>query len=301
VSIIVPFRDQATLLKSCVETLLAKTTYRNFELLGIDNGSQEAATHDAIRHLDALDDRIAFHRYDVPFNYSRINNHAVTLARGQHLILLNNDIEIIAPDWIEALLEHSQRIEVGAVGGRLYYPNGKVQHGGVIVGIAGFAGHAHRHWPKAGRGYFNRLSIVQNLSAVTGAMLMVERALYLELGGLDEDHLGTSLNDVDFCLRLRERGYLNVYTPYAEAYHHESVSRGYEITPEKQRRFADEIAYFQRRHQRILAQGDPYYNPNLTLNFEDFGYGEDTFGTDKRYGLYRNGSKPNGLSVKRQR
>ncbi len=270
ISIIIPFRDQPELLETCVGSVLSKSTYANFEILGINNGSAEPATLEVIRELRRRDSRVRFHDYDIPFNYSRINNFAAGLARGEHLVLLNNDIEIITPGWLEALLEHSQRPDVGAVGGKLYYPDDTVQHGGVIVGIAGFAGHSHRHSLRKANGYFNRLHAIQNLSAVTGAMLMVKKTGYLDIGGLDEVHLGTSLNDVDFCLRLREAGYLNVFTPYAEAYHYESRSRGYETTPEKQQRFEREIAYFKARHKAVLATGDPYYNPNLTRHYENF-------------------------------
>ncbi len=287
VSIIIPFRDKADLLRICLEALLAKTTYSNFEILGISNGSEETATRTAMAELERRDARVKFYDYDIPFNFSRINNYAAELARGTHLILLNNDIEIITPDWIEALLEHSQRSEVGAVGGKLYYADDTVQHAGVIVGIAGFAGHSHRHIARDARGYFNRPCIVQNVSAVTGAMLMVKRALYRQVGGMDEEHLGTSLNDVDFCLRLQERGCLNVFTPYAEAYHYESLSRGYEITPEKQARFQQEIAYFQQRHWQILAAGDPFYNPNLDLKHEDFRFGGKPSSSAKTFGMYR--------------
>lgn len=240
-----------------------------------------------MKELAGQDARIKFHDYNIPFNYSRINNHAVSLTVGEYVILLNNDIEIITPTWIEALLEHSQRPEVGAVGGKLYYPNQTIQHAGVIVGIAGFAGHSHRHVARKAYGYFNRSNIVQNLSAVTGAMLMVKRAVYLAVGGLDETNLGTSLNDVDFCLRLREAGYLNVFTPYAEAYHHESASRGYETAPEKQERFQREIAFFQERHREILEMGDPYYNPNLTHVYEDFRYRDGPVSLAEPYGVYR--------------
>jgi GT2 family glycosyltransferase/2-polyprenyl-3-methyl-5-hydroxy-6-metoxy-1,4-benzoquinol methylase len=270
VSIIIPFRDQPDYLRRCIDSLLNRTGYQNFEIIGVDNKSEKQETADLLQKLDAADSRIRFIRYEKPFNYSAINNFAVRQAGGEHIILMNNDIEVLNVDWLESLLEHSQRPEVGAVGAKLYYKNNTIQHAGVIVGIAGFAGHSHRHFPRRSPGYFNRLYCIQNLSAVTAALLMVKKNYFLEVGGLDEENLGTALNDVDFCLKLREKGYLNVFTPYCEAYHYESVSRGYEDTPEKQKRFRREVSFFQQRWAKVLAAGDPYYNPQLTLEREDF-------------------------------
>lgn len=271
ISILIPFRDQPELLRLCLDSILEKTTYPNFELLGISNNSVNPETLALMTRYAAGDRRIRFIRYDAPFNYAAINNVAAAQAGGEHLLLLNNDITVITPDWLEALLEHSQRPEVGAVGAKLYYPEDTVQHGGVIIGIGGIAGHAHKHAQRDQPGYFSRLHLIQNLSAVTAACLMVKKSLYLQVGGLDEQHLPVAFNDVDFCLRLRERGCLNVFTPYCELYHHESKTRGYEDTPQKQRRFAEETAYMQKRHATILRAGDPYYNPNLPLDREDFG------------------------------
>jgi len=270
VSIIIPFKDQPEYLRRCVESILNTTGYQNFEVIGVDNNSEEQETAALLDELTQLDPRVSFIQYNKPFNYSAINNYAVEHANGEHLILMNNDIEVLNVDWLEALLEHSQRPEVGAVGAKLYYRNNTIQHAGVIIGIAGFAGHSHRHFPRRSPGYFNRLFCIQNLSAVTAALLMVKKTAFVEVGGLDEENLGTALNDVDFCLKLREKDYLNIFTPYCEAYHYESISRGYEDTPEKQKRFQKEVAYFQQRWARILAEGDPYYNPNLTLEREDF-------------------------------
>ena len=270
ISIIIPFKDQPGYLRRCVESILNKTGYQNFEIIGVDNRSEQQETAELLRQLGAADSRIRFIRYDKPFNYSAINNFAVGQADGEHIILMNNDIEVLNIDWLEALLEHSQRAEVGAVGAKLYYKNNTIQHAGVIIGIAGFAGHSHRHFPRRSPGYFNRLYCIQNLSAVTAALLMVKKQYFVEVGGLDEEHLGTALNDVDFCLKLREKGYLNIFTPYCEAYHYESVSRGYEDTVEKQKRFKKEREFFQQRWAKVLAAGDPYYNPQLTLEREDF-------------------------------
>ncbi len=272
VSIIVPFRDQPEMLKTCFESVLQRSTYMHFEIIGVSNNSRKPETLTEIKRLARQDPRVRFEVFNEPFNYSRINNFAVRQASGEHLVLMNNDIEIISPEWIEALLEHSQRPEVGAVGGKLIYGSNKIQHAGVIIGIAGFAGHAHRHLPRDLPGYMSRLKLVQNVSAVTAALLMVKKNLYLEAGGLDEDNLSVALNDVDFCLRLRQRGLLNVYTPYCEAYHYESVSRGYETTPEKEARFRREVRFFQHKWKEVLDAGDPYYNPNLSLKREDFAY-----------------------------
>lgn len=271
VSIIIPFKDKPELLVMCIESILDNSTYQNFEVIGICNNSDEQATFAQMNRLKARDSRVSFFEHNVPFNFSEINNYAVnTHANGTHILLLNNDIEIISPDWIESLLEFSQRKDVGAVGGKLYYPDGKVQHAGIIVGIGGIAGHSHKYSEGSYHGYFSRPYLVQNLSAVTGACLMVKRDVYNEVGGLDSENLKIAFNDVDFCLRIREKGYLNVFTPYCEAYHHESITRGYEITIEQQRRFNQEVEYMEQRHADLLESGDPYYNPQLTLEHEDF-------------------------------
>lgn len=271
VSILLPFRDQPDLLRLCLDSILEKTTYPNFELIGISNNSADSETLALMKHYAASDRRIRFLRHDVPFNYAAINNFAAAQVSGEHLLLLNNDIAVITPDWLETLLEHSQRLEVGAVGAKLHYLDDTVQHGGVIVGLGGIAGHAHKNFPCHHPGYFQRLNLVQNLSAVTAACLMVKRSLYTLVGGMDEQHLAVAFNDVDFCLRLRELGYLNVFTPYCRLYHYESKTRGYEDTPEKQQRFIQEVAYMRKRHATILKNGDPYYNLNLPLDRDDFG------------------------------
>ncbi len=270
VSIIVPFKDQPKLLEACVQSILNRSTYSNFEIIGISNNSERPETFALMRQLAAEDRRIRFLEYNVPFNFSKINNYGVSQAKGEYVVLLNNDVEIISWDWIESMLEHSMRVEVGVVGGKLYYPDHSIQHAGIIVGIGGYAGHAHKHFLGNRTGYFNRLHLIQDVSAVTGAWMMVKKSLYEELGGLDEKHLGVACNDVDFCLRARELGYYNIFTPYAEAYHHESKSRGYEDTPEKIARFEREKGYFQERHKEILERGDPFYNPNLALDSEGF-------------------------------
>jgi GT2 family glycosyltransferase len=272
VSIIIPYNDMPQLLETCLQSITSRTTYPNYEILGINNNSKEEKTFDLMARWSDNDPRVRFVDYSKPFNYSEINNYAVSFARGEYLILLNNDIEIISPNWIEALLEHAQREEVGAVGGKLYYPNCTVQHAGIVVGIKGFAGRPHRRFPGESTGYFHRLMLMQNVSAVTGALMMVKRSKYQEVGGMDAINLPVSLNDVDFCLRLMEKGYWNVFTPYCEAIHAESVSRGFDTDPGKRARFVEEIGYFTCRHQKILSQGDPFYNPNLSLDDESIRY-----------------------------
>jgi glycosyltransferase involved in cell wall biosynthesis len=271
VSIIIPFRDRPELLDLCLGSLLAQTTYEHFEVIGVDNHSERGATREAMQRWSQADSRIRFERHDAPFNYSAINNEAVRRhARGEHIVMLNNDIEIITPDWLECLLEHSQRPEIGAVGAKLYYPGGRIQHAGCIIGLGGVAGHSHKHVKGSSPGYFARLRIVQNVGAVTAACLMVKKQLYEAVGGLNAEQLAVAFNDVDFCMRLNERGYRNVFTPYCEAVHHESKSRGFEDTQDKRERFEKEVLYFQQRHAGALERGDPYYNPNLTLDREDF-------------------------------
>ena len=259
VSIIIPFKDQPDHLQTCIESVLQKSEYTNFEIIGINNNSVMDETAELTESLQKADPRICFYDYDIPFNYSVINNYAVTLAKGEHIVLMNNDIEIITADWIEALLEHSQQETAGAVGAKLYYPNDTIQHAGIIIGMGGFAGHSHKSFPKDSPGYLNRLMCVHNVSAVTGALMMVKKDLYNKVNGLDEINLAVALNDVDFCLKLMEKKYRNIITPYCEAYHHESVSRGYEETPAKKERFNKEIAFFQKKWKTLLERGDPYF------------------------------------------
>ncbi|MDH3346552.1 MAG: glycosyltransferase [Desulfobulbaceae bacterium] len=270
VSIIIPFCDQADYLRKCIASILDRSTYENYEIIGVNNNSSQEETLALIQGLSAKDERITFLDFPGPFNYSKINNFAVGHAKGEHIVLMNNDIEVLNEDWIETLLEHSQRPEVGAVGAKLYYGNETIQHAGVIVGIKGFAGHSHRHSERNDCGYFNRLNCIQNISAVTAALLMVKKSAFEEVDGLDEDNLTVALNDVDFCLKLGQKGYANIFTPYCEAYHYESVSRGYEDTPDKKARFEKEADFFKNKWADFLAAGDPYYNPNLTLERETF-------------------------------
>jgi GT2 family glycosyltransferase len=204
-----------------------------------------------------------------PFNYSRLNNRAAAQARGDLLVFLNNDTEIDDPGWLTEMISHAVQPEVGAVGARLWYPDGTLQHGGVVLGLGGVAGHAFPHIPRGHPGYFNRAMLQQNCSAVTGACMALRKAVFEELGGFDEVNLGVTFNDIDFCLRLAERGYRVVWTPYANLIHHESASRGHQRTPEEQAQFLQEAGYMQKVWAARLLR-DPYYNPNLSLNLPGF-------------------------------
>ncbi|MBX3726864.1 MAG: glycosyltransferase [Xanthomonadales bacterium] len=263
VSIVVPFRDEPGLLRTCVQSVLARSTWHRFELLLVDNQSSDPETATVLSQLAASDERVRVLSWDHPFNYSALHNDVVTQAKGEYLLLLNNDTEVITPGWIEALLEHAQRPEVAVAGCRLLYPDELVQHAGVVVGIGSFAGHAHHLLPADHPGYMARPHLLQNASAVTFACAMMRTALYTELGGLDAENLAVAYNDVDFCLRARERGYLVVYTPHAQLYHHESRTRGGEDDSGKQRRFAAETAWMHARHRAVIERGDPYYNVNF--------------------------------------
>lgn len=268
IGIIIPFKDKVSVLKTCVYSVLNKTAYDNYKILLVDNQSEEPETQAFLDDI-VKDPRVAVSTYNRPFNFSAINNYAVSKLSAEYLLFLNNDTEVITEDWMTAMLEHAQRPEVGGVGALLYYPDDTVQHGGVILGLGGLAGHSHSRWQRDSCGYMGRLKVVNNLSAVTAACLMMRRQLFDEIQGYDEN-ISHAFNDVDLCLKLRDRGYLIVYTPYAELYHHESLSRGFENTPEKKRRFNGEVEYVSRRWQQQVAAGDPYYNPNMTLKHAGF-------------------------------
>jgi glycosyltransferase involved in cell wall biosynthesis len=268
VSILIPFRDRAELLFTCVRSVLEKTDYPHFEIIGIDNESVEANTQIMKRELAAMDSRVRFIDYAAPFNYSAINNFGARHARGEHLLLLNNDTEVLASEWLSAMLEHSQRPEVGVVGAKLLYPDDTVQHAGVIIDRTVVAMHPHQFLPREHPGYAARPHLLQNLSAVTFACAMTRRDVFEKLQGLNETELPVCFNDVDYCLRAREMGYLVVFTPYAVLRHFESKSRGFDESAEKQTRFKKEFDYMQRRHSEILSKGDPYYNPGLSLGVQ---------------------------------
>jgi GT2 family glycosyltransferase len=312
VSILIPTKDHREDLEKCLRSIRTKTSYRNFEVIVIENNSTEAETFAFYQSLaatwgeasawsegpgqggvfsqsgvpgqggvgkagraaapvQAAAPPLKIITYDGPFNFSAINNFAAGQANGDYLLFLNNDTEVISPDWLQEMLMFAQRSDVGAVGAKLFYPDETVQHAGVVLGIGGVAGHSHRGFKRDDYGYANRLQVVHNVSAVTGACMLVPAALFASLGGFDES-LAVAFNDIDLCLRITAGGYRIVFTPYAELYHHESKSRGYEDSPEKMRRFREEARRFRLRWEKQLAAGDPCYNPNLTLVTEDFAF-----------------------------
>ena len=268
ISIIIPNKDQAESLERCVKSIVNRSTWKNIDVLIVENGSVETKTFKLYDELEKWG-KIRIIEWEKPFNYSAINNFAVSYAKGEVILFLNNDTEIINRDWLERMLEHVLRRNIGAVGAKLYYDNDEIQHAGVVIGVTGIAGHSYRYSHKRSSGYMNRLKVIHNLSAVTGASLMTKRCVFEQVGGFDE-RLAFAFNDIDLCLKMREEGYLVIWTPYAELYHHESKTRGYEDTLEKQERFRHEIEYFRSRWKHVLEKGDPYYNPNLTLDKEDF-------------------------------
>ena len=268
VSIIIPTRNRLDLLQGCIESLRAKTNYPHYEILIADNDSSDAAVLNYYRGLEK-EKNIRIIECHGSFNYSAINNQAVTCARGEILVLLNNDIEVIQPDWLAELVAQAVRPEVGAVGAVLRYPDGRIQHAGVVLGIGGVAGHVGKFFREQRYIGGNRMKVVQNFSAVTGACLAVRKKIYEEVGGLDEMRLAIAFNDVDFCLKLQQIGYWNVWTPFAELIHHESASRGSENTLEKKKRFAQEVATMREKWGALLND-DPAYNRNLTLVHEDW-------------------------------
>jgi glycosyltransferase involved in cell wall biosynthesis len=272
VSIIIPTRNGLEFLNRCLESIYKKTTYCNYELIVVDNQSDDPNLLDYLAQLER-GGRIRILRYDAPFNYAALNNFAVQNADGQIVALLNNDLEVIASDWLEEMVSHAVQPDIGAVGAMLYYPNDTIQHAGVVLGIGspppGVAAHVYKKSPRGFRGQSSRALLCQNLSAVTAACLAVRRQVFEEVGGLDEHNLSIAFNDIDFCLRVRESGYRNLWTPYAELYHYESASRGYENTPAKRDRFEKEKRYMKQRWGNLLVN-DPAYNPNLALGRAPF-------------------------------
>lgn len=270
VSLIIPTRNGLDLLKKCIESISHKTTYENFEILVVDNGSDDPETLNFLSRIDAKSNCRVF-RNDRPFNYGLINNSAVSEAKGEIVGLINNDIEVIEPEWLSEMVSHAIRPGIGAVGAKLLFSNDTIQHAGVVLGVGGVGGHAFKHQTSKALGYFNRARLTSSFSAVTAACLLIKKDIYQSINGFDEENLKIAFNDVDFCIRVREAGYRNVWTPYALLYHHESATRGYEDTPEKKARFAREVQYMLDRWGEKLTN-DPAYSPNLTLEHEDFSF-----------------------------
>ncbi|MCB5953244.1 glycosyltransferase family 2 protein [Enterococcus sp. BWT-B8] len=269
VSIIIPNKDHIEDLQLCINSLEEKSTYKNIEYIIVENNSTEDGTFAYYKQLQKENSRVKLVSYEGKFNYSAINNYGVSFAKGDYYLFMNNDVEIINPETIEELLNYAMREDVGVVGSRLYYPDGTIQHAGVVVGFGGIAGHTFVNQKPTENGYFNRIIVAQNYSAVTAACMMVRGSVFKEVHGFSEE-LAVAFNDIDFCLKVRTIGKLVVYNPYAELYHYESKSRGAEDTPEKIQRFQNEIAVFERKWPEILAEGDPYYNVNLSLDTQDF-------------------------------
>lgn len=269
VSLIIPTRNGLDLIRQCIKSIQEKTNYQAYEIIVVDNGSDEPAVLDYFKSLLTFPN-IQVLRVDAPFNYSALNNFAAKHAKGELICLLNNDVEVISPDWLSEMVGHALRPDVGAVGARLWFPDNSLQHGGVILGLWGLAGHAHLGLKRGQLGYHGRAALAQNYSAVTAACLVIRRSIFDTLGGLNESDLPVAFNDIDFCLRVKAAGYRNVWTPFAELYHHESATRGMEDTPEKQLRFSKEAQFMHQRWGSALLT-DPAYNANLTLAGDDFG------------------------------
>jgi len=265
VSIIIPNKDSAPLLRNCLSSILEKTSYENYEVIIVENNSSEEATFALYEELNRYANIRIVHWKGKGFNFSEICNFGVRYAHGRQLVFLNNDVLIITPSWIEEMLMYSQRSDVGAVGAKLYYLNGSIQHAGMILGLGEVVGHIYHGAPHDAIGYMGRLQIVQNMSAVTAACMMVRRQVFEEAGQFALE-FPYSFNDVDLCIKIRKAGYLIVWTPYAEAYHLESRSRGYNTNSEGKRRLAQETALFKARWEKDLAKEDPYYNCNFSLD-----------------------------------
>ncbi len=268
VSIIIPNKDQVSVLTKCIDSLYEKTAYKNFEVLVVENNSTEPETFEYYGKIQKEHSNLKVLYYKGGFNFSAINNFAARQAKGEMYLLLNNDIEIISENWLGEMVSLALQKNVGIVGAMLYYPNDTVQHAGVITGLGGFAGHSHKYHPRGKSGYMFRLACVQNLSCVTAANLLVTKQAFDAANGLDEEFT-VAFNDVDFCLRIRDMGYQVLFTPYAECYHHESISRGSDKKGEKKQRFEGERNRLKGRFGDSLLR-DPFYNPNLTLDMEDF-------------------------------
>ena len=273
ISIVIANRDHADDLRRCVTSILTKSTYQNYEIVIVENNSTTEEIKELYQKLTKEYPQIRVINYESEgsFNYSKVNNLGVSQTEGDYILLLNNDTEVITSNWMEELLMYAQREDVGAVGAKLYYGDMTIQHAGVVLGLGAHrtAGHSHYRVPKQNLGYMGRLCYAQNTSAVTGACLLVKKSLYTEAGGLDEG-FEISLNDVDFCLKLRQRGLLNVWTPFAELFHYESVSRGLDDQGEKAQRYNRESERFRDKWREVLEKGDPYYNPNFSLDRSDF-------------------------------
>jgi GT2 family glycosyltransferase len=268
VSFVMGTRDRGDLLRAAVGGLLEQTYYQPVELIIVNNQSSDAATLAFLREIER-DERVKVIGYDAPFNYSAINNLGVRASKGEIVCLINNDIKVISPDWLREMVSNALRAEIGAVGAKLYYTNNRIQHAGIILGVSGIAEHSHRRFPREVVGYASRTHVSQNFSAVTGACMVLRRNVFDEVNGFDEVNLPVAFNDIDLCLRITDRGYRILWTPYAELYHLESASRGFGDIQRISRRFRDEINYMNKKWGHVIAN-DPHYSPNLTTKGGDF-------------------------------
>lgn len=268
ISILIPNKDHVEDLKKCLTSIFEKSTYKNIEIVIIENNSEDEQTFAYYENLKQ-DSRIKVVTYEGGFNYAAINNFGFKHASGEYILLLNNDVEVIAPEWMEEMLMFVQRKDVGAAGAKLYYPDDTIQHAGLLLGVLTLAGHAHKNFDRSHPGYMGRLVIAQDLSGVTAACLLTKREVFEEINGFDE-RFAVAFNDVDLCMKIREKGYLIAFAPDAELYHYESKSRGLDSTPDKKDRFESEIHLFHEKWEKQLKAGDPYYNPHFSLDREDF-------------------------------
>ncbi|MBF0227669.1 MAG: glycosyltransferase [Desulfobacterales bacterium] len=273
VSIIISTKDNSNALKTCIQSIINKSSYPDYDIIIIDNRSVEPLTFEYFKSIEN-DRNIKILKFDEEFNFSAINNYGVKESDSEYIIFLNNDTEVICSEWIEAMLEFGQRQDVGCIGALLYFPDNTIQHGGVIIGARGIADHAHYRLPKNFPGYMNRAYTIQNLSAVTAACMLTKKSLFEKIGGFDENFTH-AYNDIDLCLKIRQKGYLVVFTPYAQLYHHESLTRGYENSLKKRIRFFNEKSKFLSKWKNVLKQGDPYYNSNLSLIKKPFSFKDE--------------------------
>ena len=279
ISILIPNKDEKESLKACLESIWQKSTYKNYEIIIIENNSTTEEIFEYYRELESAHENLRVVTWEKEFNYSAINNFGARYATGEYLLFLNNDVTVITPDWLEEMLGVCQRKEVGAVGVKLFYPDGTIQHAGCVVGLGGVAGHLFVDMPGDRTGYLHKASLLQDLSAVTAACMMMKKAVFWEAGGFTEK-LAVAFNDVDLCLKVREKGWLIVYDPYVQLYHMESKTRGAEDDKQKVRRFQTEIEYMRSHWLKILKGGDPYYNKNLSLT--KWNYSLRPLGTEKQ-------------------
>ena len=267
VSVIIPTQDKKDYLEKCVNAIF-KSSYKNFEIIIVNNQSKEPDTLNYLRQL-SKNEKIKILIYEKPFNFSAINNFAASKVQNPYILFLNNDTEVINSDWLESILEVAQDEKVGIVAPKLLFPNGTVQNFGVVVGLGGVAGSVLQGYPREHSGYWGNLVSIRDVSAVSAAAVLVKRGIFEQVGGFDEN-LKIAFNDIDFCLKVREKGLSIVVTPYAQVYHYESATRGHEYAGERLNHFKQEIDYFSKKWKEVLDKGDPFYNKNLSLIHPDY-------------------------------